>query len=111
MIEYLSESEYERRFDFWLKRAEVDLEMVESCLTGAIQLKAKMLARLTVISNGGDIAGTVRKKLREAWKESRWWAGRIQFQKEFVVGATGPDKNAIPFSHEAWMNFKQNHAP
>ena len=92
MIEYISETEYEKRFEFWAKRNFATDHMIETRLATRIEGASKMLAMLTVGS-----PHKLRKALRDMAKEAAWSAQRAMFSDRFVAGVTGQDRNAIPF--------------
>ena len=104
MIEYITEKEYERRFDRWKRARVVPNEALTPCLETELEANAVFLAKLMVEDHSWS-ASEVRECFKRQYESAMFRALRYQFEKRFLAGATGPDKNAIPFCGD-WKNDK-----
>lgn len=93
MIEFISEAEYERRFEIWSKGRKPNLDIVKTRLAGMISSSANRIAEQFLMN-----PGKVRQWLAKMKENADWFALRQMFSERFQVGPTGLDRNAIPFS-------------
>lgn len=101
MIEYITEKEYERRYEHWRKKREPIRGAAVDRLQTRLESKqaSGVIARAALDGDWRAVKKWLQFELTQAVED----ALRTEFSNRFVAHPTGPDRNAIAFSGD-WRN-------